>query len=207
MAELTGAWARAARWHGARFALGTMMKRTSLLLGLFSVTSLLVACASDPAKEANDAHNAELKSDRKAQQAAADDKSDRRQDSAEAQKDSTSANAQGGDASRKTVAADAKMKEAREVARAKATERLEKADARTSELRTIVTKAGGKATTASHDALTTVDTQRKAAKMSIDQLAQVPDDGFESAKSNTNSQLDTLEGYVKNAGKEVDKFK
>ncbi len=184
-----------------------MMKRTSLFLALLSATSLVVACAADPAKDVNDAHNAELKSDRKAQQSVADDKSDRRQDSAEAQKDSTTANAQGGDASKNLVAAESKMKEAREVARAKATERLEKADARTSELRTIVTKSGGKATTASRDALAAVDSQRKAAKMSIDQLAQVSDDGFETAKSNSNSQLDTLEGYVKNAGKEVDKFK
>lgn len=166
-----------------------------------------VGCASDPAREAKDAHNAELESQRNAKQAAADDKSDRLESNAEARRDVTTANATGSPATKDRVAADAKMKEARDVARAKATERLEKADARTTELKAIVKRAAGKATTTSRDSLATVDSQRGMAKQSIDQLGSASNDDWERAKSNADAQLDTLDGLVKKAADEVDKFK
>jgi hypothetical protein len=184
-----------------------MTNRCLLLLLLGVLPSAALACASDPNKEANDAHNAELKSERNEKQAAADDKSDRREATAGAQRDMTTANATGSPANKDKIGADAKMKEARDVSRAKATERLEKADARTTELKAIVKRSGAKATTASRDSLNTVDTQRALAKQSIDQLASASNDDWERAKSNTDAQLDTLEGLVKKTSDEVDKFK
>ncbi len=183
------------------------MINRSLLLLLLGALPSVVACGGDPAKEANDAHNAELSSASKDQQAAADRKSDRREESAEAQRDTTTANATGSSATKDRIGADAKMKEVRDVSRAKATERLEKADARANELKAIVKRAGPKATTASRDSLVTVDTQRAMVKQSIDQLAAVTNDDWERAKSNTDSQLDTLDGLVKKAADEVEKFK
>lgn len=181
------------------------MKKYILFAAALPLT--LLACAGDPNKEANDAHDAELKAQRKQEQSAADDKSDQRQKTAEDQREVATAGATGSDATKDRVAADAKLKEARDVERAKATERLEKSDARTNELKAIVKRAGPKASTASRDALTAVDSQRAAAKRSIDQLGSASNDGWNQAKSSTESQLDTLEGYVKKAGDEVEKFK
>lgn len=181
-----------------------MMKRSILLL---SSVLLAAACASDPNKAANDAHDAELEAQRKQVQRASDDKSDRAQDQAAYETKLTSASAVGPEATQKRVTADAKLTEAREVARAKATERLEKADAKANELRQIVSRAGGKATTQSRDSLQTVANQRIAAKMSIDQIATVSDENLKQAKDYADSQLDTYEAYVKRAGKEVDDFK
>lgn len=182
-----------------------MTNRT--LLPLLLLASLSVGCASDPAKAANDAHNAELRSDRNQTQAAADDRSDQREGSAEARRETTTANATGSSAAKERVGADAKMQEARDVSRVKAMERLEKVDARTTELKAIVNRVGAKATTASRDSLATVDTQRALVKQGIDRLASVPNDDWEHAKSNADSQLTTLEGLVKKAADEVDKFK
>lgn len=178
--------------------------RTSLLL---SLPLLLLACASDPNKEAEDAHNAELKAQRQSQQNAADDRSDAKVKAADDHQKATAASSTGSEATKDRVEADAKMKEARDVAHAKATERLEKADARTAELKAIVDRKGAKATTASRDSLAAVETQRALTKQAIDQISAASNDGFDSAKSNADNQLDTLESYVKKAGKEVDKFK
>lgn len=180
-----------------------MTKRSVFILG----TLLLAACASDPNKAANDARDAELKAQRKQEQSAADNRSDQKQDRAEYDRKVTSGSAAGPEATQERVTADAKLGEARTVARAKATERLEKADARSNELRAIVNRAGAKATTQSRDALQTADNQRVAAKMSIDQIATVPDDKLKQAEDYAEHQLDTYEAYVKRAGKEVDDFK
>ncbi len=184
------------------------MKRSLLLFGALSIASF--ACASDPNKDANDAHNAEFKSDRQTQQNAADYEKKQAVNNAEARTDATIATTNSSDApkaNKKAAAADARLAEDREVARAKAVQRLEKADAKTSELRNVITRAGGKATTQSRDSLQAVDNQRVAVKMSIDQLAASSDDDLKQAKTNADSQLDTLEGYVKMADKEVGKFK
>jgi len=182
-----------------------MMKRSLLLLGALSLAAF--ACSSDPNKAANDAHDAELKSQRKDQQAASDNRSDQAQNQAEYDRKTTSASAVGPDATQNRVTADAKLVEAREVARVKAVERLEKADAKANELRMVVNRAGAKATTQSRDSLKTVDSQRIAAKMSIDQLANAAGENLKQAEAYADSQLDTYEAYVKRAGNEVDNFK
>jgi hypothetical protein len=182
-----------------------MTKRLLWVAGLLSIATL--ACGGDPNKQANDAHDAELKSERKQQQANADDRSDTRVRAAEAQRDNTDANATGSPATRDRTSADAKLTETKEVHRAKATERLEKLDARTSELKALVDKAGAKATTSSRDALKTVDTQRGMVAQDLDQLPKVASDDWQNAKTNLDSHLDTLEGLVKKAANEVEKFK
>ena len=166
-----------------------------------------VACGADPNKQANDAHNVELTSERKQLEASADDRSDKRVDAAASQRNSTEANATGSPASKDRIAADAKLTEARAVYRAKATERLEKADARTAELKALVDKAGGKASTASRDALKTVETQRATVAREIDQLPNVANENWGQVKDATDTKLDALEGLVKKAATEIDKFK
>lgn len=185
----------------------TDMTTKALVLGagLFSLT--LFACAGDPNKQANDAHSAELTSDRKQLQNTADDRSDARVKAAEVQRDTTEANATGSAAKQDRIGADAKLTEARTVYRAKATERLEKADARTAELKALIEKAGGKASTASRDALKTVATQRSLVTRELDNLPTIADDDFKAATTSLDTQLDNLEGLVKKAGNEVDKFK
>lgn len=180
-----------------------MTKRTVFLAGLFSVSLCsLVACAGDPARQADDAHDKDLKAERKEQQSTADDRADTRVKAAEAQRNDTDAVATGSG-----TAADAKMTEARDIARAKATERLEKLDAKTSELRQRVDKAGAKAPTASRDALKTVDTQRSLVTTALDQFPRVSNDDFKQAKTSLDTQLDILDGLVKKADTEVGKIK
>lgn len=182
-----------------------MMKR-AILLGCISIAA--IACASDPNKKVNEAQDEQLKTERRSEQAAAEDRKDVAADQAEQQRKSTVAGGTPGtEADQKRLKADAKMTEARQVALAKANERLQKCDAKTNELRAQVNKAGGKATTASRDSLQAVETQRNAAKTSIDQLANTDDASFKQAKDYADNQLDTLEAYVKKAGKEVDDFK
>jgi hypothetical protein len=194
----------------------TMTTRSTLLASLLSLSLFsLAACAGDPAKKADDAHDAELKSERKTLQNTADDRSDTRVQAAQIQRDNTDAVATGNsstaatkdNASTNATLADAKLTEARDTFRAKSTARLEKLDARTSELRQLVDKAGGKASTASRDALKTVDTQRSLVTTALDQLPRVSNDDFKQAKTSLDTQLDTLDGLVKKAGDEVSKFK
>ena len=181
------------------------MNRSLLLSALFSTA--LFACASDPAKKADDAHDEQLKSERKMQENAADNRSEARVNAADVQKDQTTANAAGTPAMKKTTAADAKMTEARQVARAKGTERLEKLDARMTELKGLVDKAGAKAPTSARDSLQTAATQRGIVANELDRLPNVTEDQFSNAKDNLDKQLDTLDGLVKKAGTEVDKIK
>jgi len=194
----------------------TMTKRPVLLAGLFSISLCsLLACAGDPAKQADDAHDAELKSERKQLQNTADDRGATRVQAAEVQRDNTGAVATGNNtapatsnnASTNATLADAKLTEARDIARAKATERLEKLDAKTSELRQRVDKAGGKAPTAARDALKTVDTQRGLVTAALDQFPKVSNDDFKQAKTSLDTQLDILDGLVKKADTEVGKIK
>ena len=182
-----------------------MTNRSLVLAALLSTA--LFACAGDPNQKAEDAHDAQLKTERKQQENAADNRSDARVNAAEVQKDTTTANASGTPAMKKTTAADAKMTEARSVARAKATERLEKVDARVVELKALLDKAGPKATTSARDSLQTVMTQRSMVTNELDRLPSVADDQFEGAKTNLSTQLDALEGLVKKAGTELDKSK
>lgn len=177
------------------------------LLLASSLSALLVGCASDPNKQASDAHDAELKSQREDKQDVAGDKSDARVKSAENQREHTEATATGSDATKDRKSADAELTETRATHRAKASEKLEKLDAKTQELKALVAKAGGKASTASRDALKTVDTQRAMAGNSLRDLPNVANDGWASAKSNVDKQLDTLDGLVKKAADEVDAFK
>ena len=171
------------------------------------VSTTLLACAGDPNKKADDAHDAELKSERKEQQASADERGDTRIKAAEVQRENTEATATGSSANKDRTSADAKLTEARDIYRAKATERLEKVDARTSELKALVDKAGGKATTSSRDALKTVDTQRSIVTRELEQLPRVANDSWQQAKTSLDGQLDNLEGLAKKAANEVDKFK
>ena len=202
----------ACAWH---LASANMQKNSRqslfvLLLGCsvaFKGAALISGCASDPNKEANDAHNAELKSERKGRENAAEQRGDRREDFAEQERKAQVQQGVGSEATRDRQEADAKMIEARSKAKSKAMERLDKSDAKAAELKSIVTRSGAKATTAAHDSLNLVDQQRQQAKISIDQLANSRDDAFEQMKSNTDTQLDTLEGYVKKAEDEVKKFK
>ena len=182
-----------------------MTKGFLLVAGFFSFS--LFACAGDPNKQAEDAHDAELKSERKQLQNNADDRSDTRVKAAEVQRENTEATASGSSATKDRASADAKLTEARDVYRAKATERLEKVDARTVELKALVDKAGGKAPTASRDSLKTVDTQRSMVTRELDQLPRVTNDTWQQAKTSLDTQLDSLEGLVKKAAVEVEKIK
>lgn len=167
----------------------------------------MFACAGDPAKQANDAHDAELKAERKQTQNTSDDRSESRVNAAEAQRDQTDANASGTSAKKDRVEADSKMTEARTVYRAKSTERLEKADAKTAELKALVEKAGGKAPTAARDSLRTVETQRSLVTQEIDRLTKVSNEDFKAAQTSLDTQLDNLEGLVKKSSDEVGKIK
>ncbi len=178
----------------------------SLLLSVLLSTAVF-ACASDPNKAANDAHDEQLKSERNQAQSNADHRSDVKVNAAEVRQENTTDNATGTPAMKNTTEANAKMTEARTVARAKATERLEKVDARIVELKALVDKAGPKAPTSARDSLKTVATQRGLVTNELGRLPTVTDDQFRNATDNLDKQLDTLEGLVKNAGTEVDKIK
>lgn len=183
--------------------------RLSLITCLV-VTLAAVGCASDPNKNANDAHEAELKAQREHNQDTAGKRGDQRENVAESRREgieTTAAQSGGGSATKDRVGAEAKLNEAREVYRSKATERLEKLDARTAELKTLIDRAGSKATTKSRDSLRTVETQRTAVTRDIDQLRAVPDDHLAAAKTSVEAQLDTLEGLVKKTAKDVEEFK
>jgi hypothetical protein len=181
-----------------------MTKRSVLsFAALLSISAF--ACASDPNKAADDAHDAELKSQRKQEQSQAENRSDGRVQAAEADRKATQASTPA--ATRDVTTADAKLTEARTVYRAKANARLDKADARINELKALVSKAGAKATTSSRDSLTTVDTQDAMVRRSLEQLPTVSNDDWQRAKDGIDSQLGTLEGLVKKAGDEVDHIK
>jgi chromosome segregation ATPase len=179
-------------------------KRPLLVAGL---SILLFACAGDPNKQASDAHDAELESRREARQDEAEERSETRIRAAEAQREQTEANATGSPASQDRASADAKLTEARATYRAEATERLEKLDARITELKANVARAGGKATTSSRDALNTADSQRSLVARHLAEIPRVASDNWDRAKTNIDQQLDTLEGFVKKAADEVDAFK
>jgi chromosome segregation ATPase len=179
-------------------------KRPLLLAGL---PILLFACAGDPNKQASDAHDAELESQREARQDGAEERSETRIRAAEAQREQTEANATGSSASQDRASADAKMTEARATYRAEATERMEKLDARITELKALVARAGGKATTSSRDALNTADSQRSLVARHLSEIPRVSSNEWDRAKTNIDQQLDTLEGFVKKASDEVDAFK
>lgn len=183
------------------------MTTTRLFLGAGLFSMALLACAGDPAKQANDAHDAELKSERKQTQDNADNRSEARVNAAEAHRDHTDANASGTSAKKDRVEADSKMTEARTVYRAKSTERLEKADAKTAELKALVEKAGGKAPTSARDSLRTVETQRSLVTQELDRLTKVSNDDFKAAQTSLDTQLDNLEGLVKKSADEVGKIK
>jgi hypothetical protein len=177
-------------------------------LPLSLVACAFVACASDPNKQANDAHAADLQQQRVQQEERAADRREQRVAAAEVLRENTAADAGGGTEERAdAVEADAKVVEARSSFRAKAAERLEKADARTLELKQLVDRAGAKATTSSRDRLRTVDTQRSMVTKELEQLPRVPNESWPQAKSSLDSQLDTLEGLVKKAADEVGKIK
>jgi hypothetical protein len=184
------------------------MNKRAMGLSLGVLALAAAACASDPNKKVNEAQDRQLESERKSEQAAAEHRKDYRTDEAQEQrKETISAGVPGDHADQKRLKADAKMAEARQVALAEAKARLEKCDAKANELRAQINKSGGKATTSSRDSLTTVDTQRIAAKMAIERLADSDDEGFKRANDDADYQLDTLEAYVKRASKEVDDFK
>jgi hypothetical protein len=84
---------------------------------------------------------------------------------------------------------------------------MEKAIARLGELKSIVGRAGGKATTASRESVASVDTQRETTRRGIAGLDAVASGDLKAAQSRVETDLDTLDSYVKLAGKEVDKFK
>ena len=185
-------------------SVGTMMNRL-FVTGLLATA--LFACAADPNKQANDAHDAELASQRKATETGAEQRSESRVNAAEVVRENTVATAGGTEASQESAAAGAKMKESRDVFRAKATARLEKLDARTAELKANIERARGQATTASRDALKTIETQRSMATRDLDQLPRVANEEWSRAKSSLDTQLDTLEGLVKKVATEAERFK
>jgi len=178
----------------------------SVFLSVLLSTSVL-ACATDPNKAANAAHDEQLGAERNQAQSNAADRSDEKVNAAGAQQENTTGNAVGTPAMKNTTEADARMTEARTVARAKATERMEKVDARVVELKALLDKAGAKAPTSARDVLKPVDTQRGIVASEIARLSNVTDDQFRSATDNLEKQLDTLEELVENAGTEVEKIK
>jgi hypothetical protein len=180
-------------------------QRRLVLACLLSVSAAALACASDPNKQASDAHDAELSSQRKEVQDKAEVRSGMRIQAAELQRQSAEGSAQGTPATQDRAAADAKLAEARAVYRAKATERLDKLTARAEELKLLGAKAGGKATTASRDALTTAETQRGMVAQALERLPSIGNDDWSNATQRLDGQLDTLEGLVKKAANEGSK--
>lgn len=172
-----------------------------------SLLALLAGCASDPHEKANDAHDAELKAQRKQEERAAESRTNLHESSAEAHRMVTVNDANGQHpATQQRVEADAKLLEAREAARAKAAERLDKADAKTAEIKAKLDRAGGKAPTSARDAIGAVSTQRVLVQTEIQKLND-PNTHLEQMKDSVDNQLDTLEGYVKKAEKEAEKIK
>ena len=179
--------------------------KTSFLA--FALVGLIAACSSDPNKKADDAHDAEIKANSKAEQDRAEDRKDANVKAAEKAQDGTAAPTGASSATQNRVEADSKVVEARRVYKAKATERLEKADARSNEMKGLLDRAGGKASLQARESVATVDRQRGAVRRDIDGLDQVPADAWKDATTHCDADLDTLDGYVKQAGKEVDKAK
>ena len=179
--------------------------KTSFLA--FAFLGALAACSSDPNKKADEAANAELDANRKAQQDQADSRKDAKINAAEKAQDNTKAPAGASDATQNRVEADSKVVEARRIYKAKATARLEKVDARSTEMKGVLDNAGGKASLQARESVATVDRQRGAVRRDIDMLDQVPADGWNDATKHCDSDLDTLEGYLKKATNEVDKAK
>lgn len=177
------------------------------LLSTVLFSTLLLACAGDPVRKADDAHDAEMAANRRSSQAGADNRGDAREKAAEMDRQNSQVNATGPEATRDRTTADAKLTEARAVYRSKATEKFDKIDARTNELKAIVARAGAKAPTSSRDALATVDTQRGIVAGEIAALPRVANDDWDRAKNQLDNQLDTLDGLVKRAATEVDKQK
>lgn len=177
------------------------------LLSTVILSTLLLACAGDPVRKADDAHDAEMAANRRSSQAGADQRGDAREKAAEVDRQNSQVNATGPAATKDRTSADAKLTEARAVYRSQATEKLDKIDARTAELKAIVGRAGAKASTASHDALATVDTQHGIVAGEIEALPRIANDDWDRAKNQLDKQLDTLDGVVKRAAKEVDKLK
>ncbi len=169
-----------------------------------TIAILLVGCAGDRNRQANDAREAELAEQRERQEARAEQRSETRIQSAEMERERTEATATGSPATQDRVEADAQLVEARASYRAKATERLEKLDAKTAELKALVAKAAGKASTSARDALRTADSQRAIVARQVDDLPRVANENWERAKSNLDQQLDTLERFVERAENEVD---
>ncbi len=148
-----------------------------------------------------------MKDNRKLQEAAAEDRSDAKLKAAEIQQESTTPPVGATDATKSRVEADSKVIQSRAVYKAKATERLEKANARLSELKMLMKRAGPKASTMSRESIASLDTQKDATRRDIQALDQVPPDDWKRAEGHVDNQLDTLESYVNQATKEVDKFK
>lgn len=160
---------------------------------------LAAGCASDPAKNASDAHDKQLEDQRKSTDQQITTQADMTVQGA--QQDRKSDTASG------VPVADAKMTEARRVAQTKAQERLDKADAKIRELKGKLANAGGKAPTSARDSVTTVDTQRGLVQREMDGFSTVTNDGFDGAKSHLDADLDTLESLIVKSDKEVSKTK
>ena len=184
----------------------TMTKRNLLAAALLSQLAL-VACASDPKKNADDARNAELQDQRKTEEKSAERRADQKESAAEGQRMATENAATGSSATQDRVEADAKLKQARDVYRANATERLEKADAKTREIKAKLNRAGNKAPTATRDSLKTLEAQRALVQTEMDKLPSTTNDNWEAAKSRIDAQLVTLETFVSNTATAVDKVK
>ena len=174
-----------------------MSKLTLLASPCLLALALVAGCASDPAKNADDAHDKQLEDQRKMAQTQATTQGDMNVDAANQARKAETASG--------VAPADAKMVEARRVAQAKGQERVTKLDAKTRELKGKVTNAGAKATTSARDSLRTVDTQRALVQQDMDALPTVANDGFEGAKSKLDTDLDTLDGLIDKAGKEISK--
>jgi len=184
------------------------MTRLTTAPGLFTLALFAAGCASDPNKNVDDARDAQLRAATAQSEGRAEDKSNNKVAEATREKNATQTHAEQSnahDANKDVAVADAKMKLARDEYRAKATERLEKLDAKRSELAVRLDRAGPKASTKSRDALQLTGTQRATVAQGLLALPQVPRENWSGATSKLDTDLDQLETLITAAAKEVDK--
>lgn len=181
------------------------MIKSSLLITV-AVAALAIGCASDPNKDLKTAKNGEAEAIRG--QDVDNAKADRKATTAEAQA-ATAGKEDGAKdlhpANEKVVSAQAGMDEARTVYRAKAVERMQKADARIKEAKAKVENTKS-APADIRSRIATTSAQRDQVNTEIEGLQKIGDHDWETAKKHLDQRLDELDKLVADVKERANKL-
>jgi hypothetical protein len=165
----------------------------------------LVSCSNGSNQDVRDARAAELEAVREQRQQEAEQRREQMVESADAREDAVEELAEGlPPETEERLDAEADFMEDREVFRADARERLEKIDARITELQALVDQAGYRATLEAKRSLDEAKTQRDLVQQQIDRLPTVTSDQWMSATTMVEERLDELAALVEEASDEVE---